>query len=147
MIVKAKLHGFIVTLAMLIALRGLQTYITGGNSMSQLPYALVWMGGEHILGLSLSTWIFLILTAAAIVVMGYTTVGQIGVRDRRQRGGGQGGRDPGGTGAVLGAGDREPAGRRRRAAVHRQSRHRRPGPGQRADLHGVRHVRYRRGRV
>ncbi len=76
MIVKAKLHGFIVTLAMLIALRGLQTYITGGNSMSQLPYALVWMGGEHILGLSLSTWIFLILTAAAIVVMGYTTVGR-----------------------------------------------------------------------
>jgi simple sugar transport system permease protein len=76
MIVKAKLHGFIVTLAMLIALRGLQTYITGGNSMSQLPYALVWIGGEHILGLNLSTWIFLILTAIGIVVMGFTTLGR-----------------------------------------------------------------------
>lgn len=76
MIVKGKLHGFIVTLAMLIALRGLQTFITGGNSMSQLPDALVWMGGERILGLSLSAWIFLILTALAIIIMGFTTVGR-----------------------------------------------------------------------
>lgn len=76
MIVKGKLHGFIVTLAMLIALRGIQTYITGGNSMSQLTPALNWIGGEKILGLSLSAWIFLAISAIAIVVMGFTTLGR-----------------------------------------------------------------------
>lgn len=76
MIVKGKLHGFIVTLAMLITLRGIQIYLTGGNSMSDLPQALVWMGGESIAGVSLAAWIFLIITALAIVIMGYTTLGR-----------------------------------------------------------------------
>lgn len=76
MIVKFRLNGFIVTLGMLTALRGLQTFLTGGASLYQLPkqfQALTHMG---FLGMSLSFWVFVVVAAVLMFVMKYTRLGR-----------------------------------------------------------------------
>lgn len=79
LIVKFKLSAFIVTLAMLIALRGLQLAIVGGATMSnlanQIP-AIDTLGSQRILTLPLSIWIVVLCFGVGIVVMGYTRVGR-----------------------------------------------------------------------
>ena len=52
--VKVRLNAFIVTLGMLITLRGLQTAITGGQSIFQLPASFKYLGSDSWLGVPAS---------------------------------------------------------------------------------------------
>lgn len=76
MIVKFRLNGFIVTLGMLTALRGLQTFLTGGSSLYQLPQQFQALAHFGFLGMSLSFWVFVLVAAVLIVVMRYTRLGR-----------------------------------------------------------------------
>jgi simple sugar transport system permease protein len=76
LIVRFRLNGFIVTLGMLIVLRGLLTGITGGKTFFNLPSSMIYLGNAVWAGLPASIWICLILYAVAIVVTGYTRFGR-----------------------------------------------------------------------
>jgi simple sugar transport system permease protein len=76
LVVKFRINGFILTLGMLITLRGLLTGITGGKTFFNLPPSMMYLGNAAWLGLPASVWISLILFAAAGVVCGYTRFGR-----------------------------------------------------------------------
>lgn len=76
MIVKFRLNGFIVTLGMLTALRGLQTFLTGGASLYQLPKQFQALASMGFLGMSLSFWVFVVTAAVLMFVMKYTRLGR-----------------------------------------------------------------------
>jgi simple sugar transport system permease protein len=76
LIVKFRLNGFIVTLGMLIVLRGLLTGITGGKTFFNLPSSFLYLGNAVWVGLPASIWICLVLYALAILVTGYTRFGR-----------------------------------------------------------------------
>jgi len=76
LIVRVRLNGFIVTLGMLIVMRGLLTGISGGKTFFNLPNSMIYLGNAVWLGLPASIWICLILYAVAIVVTGYTRFGR-----------------------------------------------------------------------
>jgi simple sugar transport system permease protein len=76
LIVRFGLNGFIVTLGMLIVLRGLLTGISGGQTFFNLPPAMLYLGSAIWFGVPASIWICLVLFAAGIVVLGFTTVGR-----------------------------------------------------------------------
>jgi simple sugar transport system permease protein len=76
LIVKFRLNGFIVTLGMLIVLRGLLTGITGGKTFFNLPSSFLYLGNALWLGLPASIWICLALYAVAILVTGHTRFGR-----------------------------------------------------------------------
>ncbi|MBX6386134.1 MAG: ABC transporter permease [Microbispora sp.] len=71
LIVRFKLSAFIVTLGMLIVLRGLQIGFTGGQNLFELPESFLYLGNARWLGLPASIWICGVLFAAGIVVLGY----------------------------------------------------------------------------
>lgn len=66
MIVKARLNGFIVTLAMTIILAGIQNGIVKGQTLFNLPPAFGYLGSAYVGGLPVS----LIVTAAIFVLVG-----------------------------------------------------------------------------
>jgi simple sugar transport system permease protein len=76
LIVRFRLNGFVVTLGMLIVLRGLLTGISGGKTFFNLPASMIYLGNAVWFGLPASIWICLALYAAAIVVTGYTRFGR-----------------------------------------------------------------------
>ncbi|MCA2215501.1 ABC transporter permease [Jidongwangia harbinensis] len=76
LIVRFGLHGFIVTLGMLIVLRGLLTGISGGQTFFNLPESMMYPGTAVWLGVPASIWICVILLAAGIVLLGYTGFGR-----------------------------------------------------------------------
>ncbi|MCO5973911.1 ABC transporter permease [Actinoallomurus soli] len=76
LIVRFRLNGFIVTLGMLIVLRGLLTGISGGKTFFNLPSSMIYLGNAVWLGLPASIWICLVLYALAIAVTGYTRWGR-----------------------------------------------------------------------
>jgi simple sugar transport system permease protein len=76
LIVRFRLNGFIVTLGMLIVLRGLLTGISGGKTFFNLPSSMIYLGNAVWLGLPASIWICLILYAVAIGATGYTRFGR-----------------------------------------------------------------------
>ncbi|MEV5747021.1 ABC transporter permease [Actinoallomurus sp. NPDC052308] len=76
LIVRFRLNGFIVTLGMLIVLRGLLTGISGGKTFFNLPSSMIYLGNAVWLGLPASIWICLVLYALAIGVTGYTRWGR-----------------------------------------------------------------------
>ncbi len=69
--VKVRLNAFIVTLGMLITLRGLQTAITGGQSIFELPGSFKYLGSESWLGVPASVWVCSLLFGAGIVALGW----------------------------------------------------------------------------
>ncbi|MBE3011924.1 ABC transporter permease [Microbispora sp. NEAU-D428] len=71
LIVRFKLSAFIVTLGMLIVLRGLQIGFTGGQNLFELPESFLYLGNARWLGLPASIWICGVLFAIGIVVLGY----------------------------------------------------------------------------
>lgn len=75
-IVRFGLNGFIVTLGMLIVLRGLLTGISGGQTFFNLPESMTYFGSAMWLGVPASIWICLLLFAVGIVVMGFTRFGR-----------------------------------------------------------------------
>ncbi|SNY25081.1 ABC transporter permease [Paractinoplanes atraurantiacus] len=76
LIVRFGLNGFIVTLGMLIVLRGLLTGISGGQTFFGLPSSMMYLGTAVWLGLPASVWLCLALFAVGIVVLGYTRFGR-----------------------------------------------------------------------
>jgi simple sugar transport system permease protein len=76
LIVRFGLNGFIVTLGMLIVLRGVLTGISGGQTFFQLPPSMLYLGTAVWLGVPASIWICLALFAVAIVVLGWTSFGR-----------------------------------------------------------------------
>lgn len=76
LIVRFGLHGFIVTLGMLIVLRGLLTGISGGQTFFMLPASMMYLGTAVWLGVPASIWLCVALFAAGIVVLGYTSLGR-----------------------------------------------------------------------
>ncbi len=76
LIVKFKLSAFIVTLGMLIVLRGLQIGITGGKSLFELPPSFPWLGRTHWGDVPVSVVLCGVLYIAAMFVMGYLRQGR-----------------------------------------------------------------------
>lgn len=79
LIVRFKLSAFIVTLAMLIALRGLQLTIVGGATISNLANQIPvidYLGTLRIGTFPIAIWIAVGAFAVGIVVLGYTRIGR-----------------------------------------------------------------------
>jgi simple sugar transport system permease protein len=76
LIVRFGLNGFIVTLGMLIVLRGLLTGISGGQTFFNLPASMLYLGSALWLGVPSSIWLCLLLFAAGIVLLGFTKYGR-----------------------------------------------------------------------
>ncbi|MEW9551957.1 ABC transporter permease [Nonomuraea sp. NPDC050783] len=76
LIVRFGLNGFIVTLGMLIVLRGLLTGISGGQTFFNLPPSMLYLGSAVWLGVPASIWLCLTLFAAGIVLLGFTSYGR-----------------------------------------------------------------------
>ncbi|MEV8099543.1 ABC transporter permease [Kitasatospora sp. NPDC085879] len=76
LIIRFGLNGFIVTLGMLIVLRGILTGISGGQTFFQLPDSMLYLGTAQWFGMPASIWICLALFAIAIVVLGWTSFGR-----------------------------------------------------------------------
>ena len=76
LIVRFKLHGFIVTLGMLITLRGLLNGISHGQTFFGLPKSMTYLGTTEWIGLPASVWVSLFLFAVGISVLGFTRVGR-----------------------------------------------------------------------
>jgi simple sugar transport system permease protein len=70
-ILKVRINAFILTLGMLIALRGLQQGISGGNSIFELPRSFTYLGQSSWLGVPASVWVCGLLFAAGIVLLGW----------------------------------------------------------------------------
>lgn len=66
MIVKVRLNGFIVTLAMTIILAGLQNGIVSGQTLFNMPRAFTYLGADYIGGIPVS----LIVTVAIFIFVG-----------------------------------------------------------------------------
>ncbi|MFF9022129.1 ABC transporter permease [Streptomyces eurythermus] len=76
LIIRFGLNGFIVTLGMLIVLRGVLTGISGGQTFFQLPQSMLYLGTAQWGGGPASIWICLVLFAVAVVVLGWTGFGR-----------------------------------------------------------------------
>src|SRR4051812_38655254 len=76
LIVRFQLNGFIVTLGMLITLRGLLDGISKGQTFFQLPPSMTWLGQTLWWRLPVSVWLSLSLFAIGIFVLGYTRRGR-----------------------------------------------------------------------
>ncbi len=76
LIVRFKLNGFIVTLGMLIVLRGMLTGISGGKTFFGLPPSMLYLSNTAWLGMPASIWVTLLAFAVAIVALGYTRNGR-----------------------------------------------------------------------
>nr|BFE58798.1 ABC transporter permease [Dactylosporangium thailandense] len=71
LILRFGLSAFIVTLGMLIQLRGLQIGVTGGQNLFELPPSVLYLGNATWLGLPLSIWLCAVIFAAGIAVLGW----------------------------------------------------------------------------
>jgi simple sugar transport system permease protein len=76
LIVRFGLNGFIVTLGMLIVLRGLLTGISGGRTFFALPDSMTYLGTTSWIGVPASIWVCLLAFAIAITVLGFTRPGR-----------------------------------------------------------------------
>jgi simple sugar transport system permease protein len=76
LIINFGLNGFIVTLGMLIVLRGILTGVSGGQTFFNLPHSMLYLGTTEWLGIPASVWVCLILFAIGIVVLGFTGFGR-----------------------------------------------------------------------
>ncbi|ETK37499.1 ABC transporter permease [Microbispora sp. ATCC PTA-5024] len=76
LILRFQLSAFVVTLAMLIVVRGLQLGLTGGKSLFQLPQSFLYLGSASWFGVPVSIWITGVLFAAGIAALGYFRLGR-----------------------------------------------------------------------
>ncbi|MGW2192132.1 ABC transporter permease, partial [Streptosporangium sp. NPDC001682] len=76
LILRFQLSAFIVTLAMMIVVHGLQLGLTQGKSLFELPESFLYLGSATWLGLPAAIWIVGALFTAAIVALGYFRVGR-----------------------------------------------------------------------
>ncbi|MGI5241494.1 ABC transporter permease [Dactylosporangium sp. CA-139066] len=71
LILRFGLSAFIVTLGMLITLRGVQIGITSGQSLFDLPPSVMYLGSTVWAGVPLSVWLCAVVFAAGIVALGW----------------------------------------------------------------------------
>jgi simple sugar transport system permease protein len=76
MVVKLKLNAFIVTLAVLILLRGITLGLTSGQTLFDLPEAFLYLGNAEWLALPVSIWVSGALFLAAGAFLRYHRVGR-----------------------------------------------------------------------
>jgi simple sugar transport system permease protein/ribose transport system permease protein len=76
LILRFKLSAFIVTLGMLIVLRGLQIGLTGGQNLFDIPPSVLYLGNAVWLGLPASIWICGVLFIAGILALGFLRHGR-----------------------------------------------------------------------
>ncbi|WP_291056774.1 ABC transporter permease [Herbiconiux sp.] len=76
MVVKVKLDPFIVTLAMLILLRGITLGISQGKTLAGLPEAFRYIGSARWAGIPAAIWVTAILFVIAGLVLRYTSWGR-----------------------------------------------------------------------
>src|SRR3954451_1857276 len=76
LIVRFGLSGFVVTLGMLIVLRGLLTGISGGQTFFGMPESMLYLGTTLWAGIPASIWICVLLFAAGVVLLGHTRFGR-----------------------------------------------------------------------
>ncbi|MCG5214345.1 ABC transporter permease [Streptosporangium sp. KLBMP 9127] len=76
LIMRFKLSAFVVTLAMLIVVHGLQLGLTGGKSLFALPESFLYLGNASWLGYPAAIWITGLLFAAGIAALGYFRLGR-----------------------------------------------------------------------
>jgi simple sugar transport system permease protein/ribose transport system permease protein len=76
LIVKVQLDPFIVTLAMLILLRGITLGVSQGKTLAGLPMAFRYVGSARWFGIPAAIWITVVLFAVAGLVLRYTTWGR-----------------------------------------------------------------------
>lgn len=76
LVVKAGLDSFIVSLAMLILLRGVTLGISQGRTLSSLPDAYIYLGTAKWLGVPAAIWVTAILFIAAGLVLKYNRWGR-----------------------------------------------------------------------
>jgi len=76
LVARLKLNAFMVTLAMLILLRGITVGISGGKSLSGLPPEFLFLGSARPLGVPVQVWILVVVVVLAAVFMGLHPVGR-----------------------------------------------------------------------
>jgi ribose/xylose/arabinose/galactoside ABC-type transport system permease subunit len=76
LIVRLKLNAFIVTLSMLILLRGITLGLTSGSTLYDLPGAFTYLGSAVWLGIPSSVWMCVILYAVVGILMRYHRAGR-----------------------------------------------------------------------
>ena len=87
LIVRLRLNAFIVTLAMLILLRGVQLGTTSGKTLFDLPSGFLYLGSGKWIGIPVSIWIAAILYVVFGLFLRYHRLGRSVVRHRRKRAG------------------------------------------------------------
>jgi simple sugar transport system permease protein len=75
-ILKVRINAFILTLGMLITLRGLQQGISGGNSIFELPDSFTYLGRTSWLGIPASVWVCAVLFVLGIIALGWLRHGR-----------------------------------------------------------------------
>lgn len=76
LITKGRINGFILTLAMLILLAGIQTGMVSGHTIYGLPPSFTALGTTLIVQVPLSVWIAILVFVAAGLYMRYTRTGR-----------------------------------------------------------------------
>src|SRR5436190_348347 len=59
-----------------VFLRGILTGVSGGQTFFRLPKSMLYLGTAQWLGMPASVWLCLLLFAAGIVVLGFTSFGR-----------------------------------------------------------------------
>jgi simple sugar transport system permease protein len=76
LIVKLKLNAFIVTLAVLILLRGVTLGISGGQTLTGVPAPVLFLGTSTFLAIPVSVWVAGLLFLIAGIVLKYHSIGR-----------------------------------------------------------------------
>jgi simple sugar transport system permease protein len=76
LVARVKLNAFMVTLAMLILLRGVTVGMTNGRTLFDLPGPLVYLGSESWVGVPASVWIAGFLAVAVGLLLRYHSFGR-----------------------------------------------------------------------
>ena len=76
LIVRLRLNAFIVTLAMLILLRGMTLGVTNGKTLFDLPDAFLYLGTEKWLGVPVSIWVAGVLYIVFGLCLRYHRIGR-----------------------------------------------------------------------
>ncbi len=71
-----RLNAFIVTLAMLILVQGFTLGISNGQTYTELPGFVLWLGSAHLAGIPVQAVIFVVSFALAAGFMRYTPTGR-----------------------------------------------------------------------
>lgn len=76
LVVRLRLNAFIVTLAILILLRGATLGVANGRTLSGLPAPLTYLGANSFVGVPISVWIAIVMFIVTGVFLRYHRIGR-----------------------------------------------------------------------